>query len=462
MTNEKKRKKKGTNYLKGFDPTSEVAPEAPKRRPGIVNVVEPYVSKAMKDTVGLTMDPAMGALTDGDLTFVYPSNEVFEARAVTVYSAASGAGKTQAVKVTNAIIQPKQERTERNYAKIAEYNKMKDQMKNEKKQPEPLPAEYQVVEVAPVNVSHPGLLKLSIAAEAVGKIRIIAVRDELSHLDMMCGGHRRACETLLTIGDVGKIDAFRCTETGMTGSATLRLNILCNCVDDLAATWIKPMDWKSGVAGRMKWIYQPRPKAENRQRGIPRQGNWDDGELLEQLRPYQERLMNTKGRLVCKELNNLIDDLAIELEDVVDLSDSDVLGDMSHRMLISAWLTGCLMWVSEGQKYDKRIGDWVIYSLKYQMWSVCQLFSCYFKQETKGITPTAAKKNGPANQLSWVNHRFKSADVSEARRLRGKDPDWGDCKSKWFSRGFIMAVEGTTDEFEKTETYYAKHPEDKR
>lgn len=456
------KKKKGTNYLKGFDPTSEERPEAPKKRPGIVNVVEPYVFKSMRDTVGLTLDPAMGALTDGDLTFVYPSNEVFEARAVTVYTAASGAGKTQAVRVTNAIIQPKQERTKRNYAKIDEYNQAMQKQKNQKTQPDPLPAEYQVIEVAPANITPAGLLKLAKAAEAAGKVRIIAVRNELSDLDRLSGGHRGAGDTLLTIGDVGQIDSYRCTESGITGSATLRMNILCNCVDDLAATWITPKDWKSGVAGRMKWIYQPRPKDENRQRGIPRQGNWDDSVLLEQLRPYQERLMSTKGKLVCKELNKLIDDLAIEMEDVVEMSDSKVLGDMSHRMLISAWLTGCLMWVSEDQVYDKRIGDWVIYSLKYQMWSVCHLFTCYFKQETPGITLTAAKKNGPSNQLTWVEHRFKYAEMSEARRLRGKDPDWQDCKSKWFRRGWIVEVAGTTDQFEKTEAYYAKHPEDKR
>ena len=66
---------------------------------------------------------------------------------------------------------------------------------------------------------------------------------------------------------------------------------------------------------------------------IPRQGEYDAG-FFEKLDEYLVKLSICKGRFIIKPLNSLTDRLAADVATLADLTDDDVLWDISKRSIV--------------------------------------------------------------------------------------------------------------------------------
>ena len=134
-----------------------------------------------------------------------------------------------------------------------------------------------------------------------------------------------------------------------------------------------------------------------------------------------------------------------------DLTDDDVLWDISKRSLVSAWKAGATMWALNNQTWTRAMGEMVEYLVWHDIWSKMRIFSDMLKN---GDTCTAeASKTGPANMLDSLPNPFNETQLEVLRESIGKPKEGTKNQLKlWKSRGFIE-YSAQTGLYSKTEKY---------
>lgn len=148
------------------------------------------------------------------------------------------------------------------------------------------------------------------------------------------------------------------------------------------------------------------------------------------------KLSICKGRFIIKPLNKLTDRLAADMATLADLTDDDVLWDISKRSIVSAWKAGCLLWVLHDQTWTKAMGELVEWLVYHDIWSKMQLFADLLNQDADSVSE--AQRRGPKNLLDDLPNPFNEAQLESLRLQLGKSKDGtkGQIR-KWVFRKFI-------------------------
>ena len=203
----------------------------------------------------------------------------------------------------------------------------------------------------------------------------------------------------------------------------------------------------NGTFGRMVFSYKARASRSGR---IPRQGQYSD-EFYQKLDEYLSRLDLCKGRYVIRPLNKLADKLAEDMASMADLTDDDVLWDMSKRALVSAWKAGCILWVLNDQTWTKAMGEMVEWLLYRDIWSKLRIFSDMLNGGDTSIQE--ASKAGPKNMLGSLPNTCNEAQLEALRLESGKSKEGTKNQLRvWVFRKFIE-YSNQTGLYSKTEAY---------
>ena len=208
----------------------------------------------------------------------------------------------------------------------------------------------------PADLTNPAFIQNAMALEKQGGRTMYLDLPEVEMADRMCGGHRQVSQTIRNIYDRHRAGALRATAEGVTGNPILRVNITFSSTPDAARSFYKK-DLTNGFFGRIPFSYKARGERKGR---IPRQGCYDEN-LLARLDEYLVRLDNCKGRFVVKPLNKIADQLAEEMASLADLADDDMLFELSHRSIFSAWKKGATLWILNNQTWSRSIGEFVVW-----------------------------------------------------------------------------------------------------
>jgi hypothetical protein len=177
---------------------------------------------------------------------------------------------------------------------------------------------------------------------------------EIEMADKLCGSHRQVSQMFRNIYDKARSGALRATADGVTGNPVLRACLTISSTPIAASSFYKH-ELFNGTFGRMVFSYKARA---NRNGRIPRLGTFND-DFYQKLDEYLTRLDICKGRFIIRPLNKLTDRLAQDMATIADLTDDDVLWDVSKRALVSAWKAGCILWALNNQTWTKSMGDMV-------------------------------------------------------------------------------------------------------
>ena len=135
---------------------------------------------------------------------------------------------------------------------------------------------------------------------------------------------------------------------------------------------------------------------------------------------------------------------------LADLADDDVLFEMSHRSLVSAWKAGCVLWVLNNQTWTKAMGELVEWLVYHDIWSKMQLFADLLK-DTDQLHE--AQRRGPKNMLDGLPNTFNEAQLEALRTSLGKSAEGTKGQlAKWVFRKFIT-YSNQTGLYSKTEEY---------
>ena len=428
-----------------YDITKPTAPTMPTLGKGTecIKLLLSQVSKDMHDPLVPMLFPILGAHVSG-AAFQYPDlswKELCGQMANLV--AESGGNKGQLSYLVEAICRDFRQHDEAELKKLVEWQKqVKTKGANKEKPARPDVAFW----FPPSDVTSAAFLQNAMACEMLGERTQYLNMPEVEMADRICGGHRQISQMLRNIYDRQRAGALRATADGVTGNPILRANLTISSTPFATRKFYKN-DLFNGTFGRMVFSYKPRASRDGR---IPRQGKYTD-EFYQRLDEYLARLDICKGRHIIKPLNKLTDKLAQDMASLGDLTDDDILWDISKRALMSAWKAGCTMWVLNGQTWTKSMGEVVEWLVYRDIWSKMQLFADMLKLDADQTGD--AQRRGPKNMLDSLPDTFNEAQLEALRTSLGKSKEGTKWQlNKWMFRKFIT-YSNQTGLYTKTEKY---------
>ena len=428
-----------------YNISNSTAPKMPQLGKGTecIKILLSQVSKDMQEPIVPMIFPILGAHVSG-AEFMYPDQSWKEMCGMMANLVAdSGAGKGQLSGLMEAICRDFRTHDEEELDKLVEWQKMmKTKSANKEKPARPDIAFW----IPPADVTNAAFIQNAMGCEKLGCRTQYINMPEVEMADRVCGGHKQISQMLRNIYDRQRAGALRATADGVTGNPLLRANITISATPFAARKFYKN-ELFNGTFGRMVFSYKPR---QERNGVIPRQGKYTD-DFYQKLDQYIARLAICKGRFIIQPLNKLTDQLAQDMARLADLTDDDVLWDISKRAIVSAWKAGCLLWALNKQAWTKPIGSLVEWLVYHDIWSKMQIFADMLGQDTDNINE--AGRRGPKNMLEDLPETFNEQQLEALRISLGKSKNRTKHQLQvWKSRDFIT-YSAQTGMYTKTKEY---------
>ncbi len=428
-----------------YDISKQTAPTMPTLGKGTecIKLLLSQGSKDMHEPLVPMFFPVLGAHISGT-EFQYPDYSWKEPTGMMANLVAhSGDNKGQLTTLANAICRDFSKHDEEEGKKYLAWQKQKNSRGANKDKPEEPQVAYWF---PPSDSTKPAFLKNAIALEAQGGHTQYFNLPEVEMADLLCGSHRQVSVLLRNVYDRAKAGALRATSDGVTGNPILRACITIASNPDSTRKFYK-YELTNGTFGRMVFSYKPRGERKGK---IPRQGKYDE-EFYQKLDEYLLRLDICKGRYIIRPLNKLIDKLAEEMASLADLTDDDLMFEISHRSLVSAWKAGCILWVLNNQTWTKAMGELIEWLVYHDLWSKMTVFADMLSKDTFQLSET--QRRGPKNMLDSLPNTFNEAQLEALRTSLDKSKEGTKGQlAKWLHRKFITFDE-LTGLYTKTEEY---------
>ena len=431
-----------------YEISKATAPAMPNLGKGTecVKLLLSQASKVMHEPLVPMFFPVLGAHMSGT-EFQYPDNSWKEPTGMMANLVAkSGDNKSQLSNLVEAICRDFRQHDEAETKRLLEWSKQKQSRGNNKDKPD-RPEEG--IWFIPNDTTNPAFLLNAMALEAHGGRTQYINIPEVEMADKLCGGHKQVSQMLRNIYDRARAGALRATAEGVTGNPILRA---CMTISSNPYSTRKFYKYElfNGTFGRMVFSFKPRGSREG---VIPRQGKYPD-EFYRKLDEFLVRLDLCKGRYIIRPLNKLIDRLAQDMASLADLTDDDLLFELSHRSLVSAWKAGCILWVLNNQSWTKSMGELVEWLVYHDLWSKMQIFADMLKDGDVSTTETS--KSGPKNMLDSLSDTFNEAQLEALRAELGKNKEGTKAQLRqWMHRKFIE-YSSQTGLYSKTDEYLKK------
>ena len=428
-----------------YDIFSRTAPAMPKPGKGteIVKLLLSQVSKGMQEPILPMTLPALAAHVSG-VEFKYPDNKYYELCGQMGHLIGpSGIGKDELHDLVEAILRSFRDHDDTEYKKLEDWAKQKSTKGANKDKPD---RPEVAIWYPPIDVTSAAFLQNALGLEKLGGRTQYLNLPEVEMVEKMCGGRKNVSVMVRNIFDRKRVGALRATAEGVTGNPLIRANLTFSSVPEVARVFYK-RDMTNGFFARIPFVYKARGERKGK---IPRKGEYDEA-FLQKLDEYLLRLDNCKGRFVVRPMNKVADQLAEEMASLADLADDDVLFELSHRSIISAWKKAATLWILNDQTWTRSIGEYMVWFCYYDLWSKVKVFGDMFKGGE--ASEDDSQKRGPKNMLDSLPNSFNEAQLEAIRLDYGKSKEGTKHQlSSWKNRGFIT-FSSETGLYTKTEAY---------
>ncbi len=180
---------------------------------------------------------------------------------------------------------------------------------------------------------------------------------------------------------------------------------------------------------------------------MPVYGTYDE-RFQAELKPYIDRLNAARGLIECPKATALANRLKDENADFARLSQSRVYENLSFRGNVIAFLKAMVLYVAQGEKWDKTLEDFIRWSEQYDLWCKMKFFGQAI-EDAEAVT-ACQRRPGPQNLLALLPGEFTSDELQHVRRRQGVDKSpLASLLRVWKSRGYIEQVEGQENVWRK-------------
>ena len=433
----------GSQRLRSVDDQTAEAPAVlspppmPKKMPKLIELLTSRSPEIYKPAVANAAFPPLGTHLCG-VRFCYTDNVDHEATLMNCLMAGTGAGKGCIDEPINHIMADIKRRDEENTRRENEWKKdcqKKGANKDKMMRPEGL-----VIQQIDPDMTKPALVTRMEEAEGhfvYVKLNELDLFEQLKgqtgkqHFQLMC----------LAFDPGAEYGQTRVGTQSVTARPKCRFNWnACTTIQKGRRFFSRVLT--DGPISRINFCTIPEVEIGAEQ---PIYGKYD-AEFDEQLKPYIDNLTSARGLIDCPQAYKLAKKMQEECAEFARLSQDNTYWNLSHRAIVIAWLKACVLYVANGQKWEKSIDDFIKWSLEYDMY--CKM--AFFGEDIERANHDGERvgTRGPRNLLELLPDEFTIEDAKRARLKQGmKTDNTGKMVSQWKSRGYILQL--TIDSFKK-------------
>ena len=406
-------------------------PEMPKRLPKLIQLLTSRTPDIYKPAVAHAVFPALATHLCG-VSFRYTNGIDHEATLMNCLMAGTGAGKGCIDEPIRRIMADIKRRDQENERREAEWKKdCQKRGANKDKLPRP---EGLVIQIIDADMTKPALVMRMEEAEGhfvYVKLNELDLFEQLrgqtgkQHFQLMC----------LAFDPDAEYGQTRVGMQSITGRPRCRFNWnACTTIQKGRRFFRKVVT--DGPVSRINFCTIPEQEIGADQ---PVFGQYDS-EFDEQLKAYLDRLVAARGLIDCPQAFKLAKKLLKECAEFARLSQSYTYWDLSHRACTIAWLKACVLYVANGQKWERSIEEFIRWSLNYDLWCKMQFFAADIERANSGDDARIGTR-GPRNLLELLPDTFTMADARLVRQQQGMDTEkTGNMISTWKKRHYLVQM----------------------
>ena len=416
-------------------------PQMPTKLPKLVQLLTSKTPDIYKAAVAHAVFPSL-ATHLCNVRFCYTDNVEHGATLMNCLMAGTGAGKGCIDDPIRHIMADIERRDEENERREAEWKKdcqRKGANKDKQVRPEGL-----VIQVIDADMTKPALVTRM--EEAEGHFVYVKL-NELDLFEQLKGQTGKQHFQLMCLAfDPGA--EYGQTRVG-TQSVTARPQCRFNwnaCTTILKGRRFFRNVLTDGPISRINFCTIPEEEIGAEQ---PIYGQYDSA-FDEALKPYIDNLCGAQGLIDCPQAFRLAKKLQAECAEFARLSQDEVYWNLSHRACVIAWLKACVLYVANGQKWEKSIEDFVRWSLNYDLWCKMQFFGADIAKASSGDGARIGTR-GPRNLLELLPDEFTLDDAKRVRQQQDMSNEAHKCQKMirtWVNRGYV--IQNTEYSFKKS------------
>ena len=451
----KQRQEEENSELRTNNSELNTPPPMPKKVPSLIKLLISKTPKIYQPAVAHAVFPALASHL-WRTYFRYIDNVAHEATLMNVLMAGTGAGKNCISEPINRILADIRQRDRENLQREKEWKK-EMQTKGANKDKRQRPEGLVIQEIDPDMTNAAFVQRLADAEERFLYTKL----NEIDQFDALKTSARSKAhfQIMCLAFDPGNV--YGQTRVG-TGSVSERVCIRFNW--NASTTIQKGQSYfhsvlTDGPISRINFCTIPeRPIGSE----MPVYGTYDAA-FDEELRPYIERLNQARGTIECRGARILAKKLMEECADFARLSESRVYENLSFRANVIAFLKACILYVAQGERWDKTTEDFIRWSLRYDLWCKMKFFGGDIQKVDESYA--AIRRNGPRNLLDLLPDEFTRDEAHQMRHRQGiRQGNAQAMLDNWRKRGYIEVVgepkpkDMGTQRFAKTAAYLKDHP----
>ena len=129
--------------------------------------------------------------------------------------------------------------------------------------------------------------------------------------------------------------------------------------------------------------------------------------------------------------------------------------EFAKRGLANGFRRAMVLYLANGEKWEKAIEDFIVWSVKYDLWCKMRFFGNQMQEAIDADSRSVCHTPGVSNLLLYVHDTFDKTEIQNICQVHGTKTKLAILLCNWKKRGFIMKNEDGT--FTKIARFIAKY-----
>ena len=422
---------------------ADVPPQMPARLPKLIKLLTSKVPADFKPAVAMAVFPPLAAHLKG-VTFRYIDNQVHEAAMMNLLVAPMSSGKSAVNGPIDCIIEDLVQMDKVNRQKEQDWKDEVNTMGDNKKKP--VRPEDICIRIVSPDLTRAAYIQRLDDAQKAGDAYLYCKMDEVDMLKKF----NDPSQLIRLCWDNSEDGQERVGTKSVTARVKTRFNWNASSTIAVTQKFFSVREVADGAVSRLSLATIFRSEFAP----CPVVGEYD-AQFKSQLAPYIHQLNAASGFKECRKARQLIERLGSELMELAQLAYNKPYAEFAKRSLANGFRRAMVLYLANGEKWEKAIEDFIVWSVKYDLWCKMRFFGNQMQEAIDADNRSIYHASGVSNLLLFVHDTFDKAEIQEVCMVYGTKTKLAVLLCTWKKRGFIVKNEDGT--FSKTAKFIGKY-----
>lgn len=422
---------------------ADVPPQMPAKLPKLVKLLTSKVPADFKPAVAMAVFPPLAAHLKG-VSFRYTDNQVHEPAMMNLLVAAMSSGKSLVNGAIDCIIDDLVQMDKVNRQKEQDWKDEVSTMGDNKKKP--VRPENICIRIVSPDLTRAAYIQRLDDVQKAGDGFLYCKMDEVDMLKKF----NDPSQLIRCCWDCSLDGQERVGVKSVTAQVKTRFNWNASSTIAVTQKFFSVREVADGAVSRLSLATIIRPDFAPR----PVVGEYD-ALFKAQLAPYIHHLNGTSGFKDCKKARLLIERLENEIMETAQLAYNKPYAEFAKRGLANGFRRAMVLYLANGEKWEKSIEDFIEWSVKYDLWCKMRFFGNQMQEAIDADSRMVYHATGVSNLLLYVHDTFDKVEIQRVCQIHGTKTKLAILLCNWKKRGFIVKNEDGT--FSKTAKFIGKY-----